>query len=101
MTYEEFEAEMDKMCGRSVTLGPAHDPSGASCELDAGHSGPHRSPSPFGEGVYEWTGGGMCAGDPLPYRGRFTSGSLPDGTVFPPSGPGRHGYNAAGMPVDE
>jgi len=68
MTHDEFLEELDRMCGRSVTLGSAHDPYGATCERDAGHSGPHRSPSPLGEGFYEWTGGGMCAGDPLPVR---------------------------------
>jgi hypothetical protein len=71
--YLAYLAEMERTCGRSVTLGPAHDPYGATCELDTNHSGPHRSPDPFGgEGFYEWTGGGTCAGDPLPIRdGRF------------------------------
>jgi len=69
MTYEEFLAEQERMCGASVTLGGA-DPYGASCELEAGHRGPHVSANPFGgDGTYEWSGGGMCAGDPLPVRG--------------------------------
>lgn len=63
---------VDRECGRSVILGSAHDPYGADCELEIGHLGPHRSRDPFGgTGYYEWTGGGMCAGDPLPVRGRF------------------------------
>ena len=68
MTYDEWVAEQERKCGVSVTLGGA-DPYGATCELDAGHRGPHVSPNPFdGEGTYEWSGGGMCAGDPLPVR---------------------------------
>ena len=47
MTYEEFLAEQERMCGASVTLGGA-DPYGASCELEAGHRGPHVSANPFG-----------------------------------------------------
>jgi hypothetical protein len=66
--YDKFLAEMERMCGRSVTLGGT-DPYGATCEEEKGHSGPHRSPNPLGgDGFYEWTGGGMCAGDPLPIR---------------------------------
>jgi hypothetical protein len=69
MTYDEFIAEQERMCGSSVTLGGS-DPYGATCELDAGHRGPHVSANPFGgDGVYEWSGGGYCAGDPLPVRG--------------------------------
>ena len=68
MTYEEFIAEQERLCGTSVTLGGS-DPYGASCELDSGHRGPHVSRNPFGgDGVYEWTGGGFVAGDPLPVR---------------------------------
>jgi hypothetical protein len=68
MTYEEFIAEQERLCGASVTLGSI-DPYGAECALDRGHRGPHVSPNPFGgDGVYEWTGGGSCAGDPLPVR---------------------------------
>jgi hypothetical protein len=70
MTYDEFIAEQERMCGASTTLGSSADPYGASCELDAGHRGPHVSANPLGgEGTYEWSGGGMCAGDPLPVRG--------------------------------
>lgn len=69
--YAAFMAEMERMCGRSITLGIED---GASCELDSGHKGPHRGRSPFGDDFVEWTGGGMCAGDPLPVRDlRFTS----------------------------
>jgi hypothetical protein len=57
-----------RMCGRSITVGPRHDPHGVTCERDEGHSGPHRGPI-FEDQQYEWTGGGMCAGDPLPIRG--------------------------------
>jgi hypothetical protein len=71
--YLAWCEEMERMCGRSVTLGGA-DPYGATCEKDAGHDGPHRSPNPFGgDDYYEWTGGGMCAGDPLPFQGRFVA----------------------------
>lgn len=60
---------MEDLCGRSITLGSRQDPYGASCELPIGHSGPHISPDPFGrDGHYEWSGGGTCAGDPLPIR---------------------------------
>jgi len=68
MTYEEFMAEQERLCGISVTL-DGSDPYGASCELEGGHRGPHVSPNPFGgAGTYEWTGGGSVAGDPLPVR---------------------------------
>jgi hypothetical protein len=67
--YLAFIAEQERMCGASVTLGGS-DPYGATCELDGGHRGPHVSPNPLGgDGTYEWTGGGICAGDPLPVRG--------------------------------
>lgn len=70
--YLAWLEEQERLCQRTVTLGAAHDPYSASCELDTGHSGAHRSMSPFGDDrIYEWTGGGYCAGDPLPVTGRF------------------------------
>lgn len=69
--YEAWCEEMARQCGRSITIGTED---GSSCELDNGHSGPHRGRNPFDEGYVEWTGGGMCAGDPLPVKDmRFTS----------------------------
>lgn len=69
--YLAYLKEMERMCGRSITLGFED---GTSCEKDAGHDGPHRGRSPFADDFVEWTGGGMCAGDPLPVRDmRFTS----------------------------
>jgi len=68
MEYDEWVAQQERICGVGVTLGGA-DPYGAECELDAGHRGPHVSRNPFGgDGVYEWSGGGSVAGDPLPVR---------------------------------
>ena len=65
--YLAWLEEMERMCGRSVSLGSMNDPYAATCELEAGHPGAHRSRNPFGgDGHYEWTGGGTCAGDPLP-----------------------------------
>lgn len=50
-----------------VTRG--NDPYGTDCALSSGHAGPHRGADPFGSsGLIEWSGGGSCAGDPLPYR---------------------------------
>lgn len=69
--YIAWQEEMERQCGRSISIG-AED--GTSCELDNGHDGPHRGRNPYDEGFVEWSGGGMCAGDPLPVRDmRFTS----------------------------
>jgi hypothetical protein len=79
--YEAYEAESlaqhERECGVDITVGPDHDPYGASCELDKGHDGPHRSADPFGgDGHVTWFGGGTCVGDPLPIRDfRFVAGA--------------------------
>jgi hypothetical protein len=65
--YEAYLTEMDAMCGRSITIGPRHDPYGLSCEEEKGHSGHHRAPIFEGQ-WYEWLGGGYAAGDQLPIR---------------------------------
>lgn len=66
--YEAWCAEQDAMCNTMLVIGPEHDPSGTSCELENGHDGKHEGPHPIGDGRIKWTGGGMCAGDPLPVR---------------------------------
>jgi hypothetical protein len=66
--YTAWCESLDRMCGRAITLGPAHDPYGTDCDLDAGHEGPHQGPHPFIEGdTMRWDGGGACAGDALPF----------------------------------
>src|SRR6476646_10016954 len=66
--YEAYMAELERQC-RATYITGGHDPYGTDCGLDAGHSGPHRGDDPMGnEGQIEWTGGGSCAGDPLPVR---------------------------------
>lgn len=67
--YEAYQAELARMCGRAVEYGTASDPSGTTCDQEAGHGGEHSGPDAFGEGRLFWTGGGYCAGDPLPVRG--------------------------------
>lgn len=71
--YEEYMAEEDGACGRSITIGPRHDPYGLTCEEEKGHSGSHRARI-FEDSWYEWDGGGFAAGDQLPIRNaRFAS----------------------------
>ena len=61
-------AEDDHYCGAGYTTG-GHDPYGTSCELPRRHKGSHRGADPYGNGgQIEWEGGGMCAGDTIPYR---------------------------------
>ncbi len=64
--YEAYlEAQM-RECGASYTTGPDWDPYGTSCDLDAGHAGPHEGldPLPMTDGDrIQWSGGGI-----LPYR---------------------------------
>lgn len=71
---EEIDAElafiekMEKQCGCSISTG-GFDPYGTACDLDKGHDGPHEGPDFFVEGArISWSGGGYCAGDPLPVR---------------------------------
>ena len=63
-------------CESGFSLGPDHDPYGVHCELDRSlhekdergrtiHRGPNPLPAP-GQEIILWTGGGYCAGDPLP-----------------------------------
>lgn len=67
--YLAWMEEQDNQCGRSLTMGPAHDPYGTACDLPAGHDGPHEGPHPVAEDErLRWTGGGSCVGDPLPYH---------------------------------
>lgn len=64
------EVVEQECCGASLTLGPTHDPYGSECELAPGHypETDHEGLDPFGgDGKVTWRGGGMCAGDPLPY----------------------------------
>lgn len=63
--YDAWCAEMESMCGVGISTG-GHDPYGTSCDLPRGHDGPHEGPDFFGVGRLKWTGGGSCAGDPLP-----------------------------------
>jgi hypothetical protein len=68
--YDEWLEDQEKMCGASLTMGPAHDSYGTSCELDKGHypATDHKGPHPIADDEeITWTGGGSCAGDPLPY----------------------------------
>ncbi len=61
-------ADPQETCGSSYETGGA-DPSGTGCELLAGHTGGHVGPEPIcGDVLISWTGGGYCAGDPLPVR---------------------------------
>jgi hypothetical protein len=63
---EELERHQ-RECGNTITIGPAHDPYGLSCERDKhGLEVKHRASNPLGAGGYmEWNGGGSVAGDPL------------------------------------
>lgn len=66
--FEAWIEEQERLCGATAVTG-GHDPSGTDCMLERGHRGPHIGPEPItGEGIVKWTGGGMCAGDPLPIR---------------------------------
>jgi hypothetical protein len=67
---EQFERQQNE-CGATLITGPAHDQYHTSCDQPNGHypKTQHQGPDPYGEtGVVTWGGGGMCAGDPLPYR---------------------------------
>lgn len=65
----ECEAGQVEPCGRSFTMGSAHDPYGVSCDLPEGHDGPHQGDHPLAEDErIGWTGGGSVAGDPLPVK---------------------------------
>lgn len=56
-------------CGRSLKIGPAHDPYGTECDLPVGHAGAHEGQHPLiDDERVRWTGGGYAAGDPLPYK---------------------------------
>jgi hypothetical protein len=60
----------DDECGVEISMGPSHDPYGTRCTRSPHPSGEfHCGPDPFGTGseMMEWSGGGMCVGDPLPY----------------------------------
>lgn len=68
---EEMDRVHDTQCNASLTIGPAHDPYGTSCDLSEAHVNDdrpvvHAGPHPMGEGRIRWTGGGSVAGDPLP-----------------------------------
>lgn len=69
--YLAWQDDQPEECGASYTTGPSWDPYGTSCDLEPGHDGPHEGLDPLpvvdGDRV-QWQGGGMCAGDPLPYR---------------------------------
>jgi len=67
-----------EQCDSGFSMGPDHDPYGVHCQYirrdhprdDHGrllHAGDNPLPAP-GEEVIEWTGGGYCVGDPLPYH---------------------------------
>jgi hypothetical protein len=62
---EAYYASMENECGNSISTG-GFDPYGTHCDLQHGHTGPHEGSDYFGEGRMTWTGGGSCAGDPLP-----------------------------------
>jgi hypothetical protein len=57
-------------CGAAFVTG-GHDPSSTECDLAPERTGlPHRGRDPLGgDGYVQWSGGGSCAGDPLPYHG--------------------------------
>lgn len=65
--YEAHCAALMCECGVHISTG-GFDPYGTSCDLDAGHDGPHEGPDFFGNGRLRWTGGGSCAGDALAYH---------------------------------
>lgn len=63
---QEYYEYMESRCGVGISTG-GFDPYGTSCDLDHGHDGPHEGSDWFGVGRLRWTGGGSCAGDPLPF----------------------------------
>lgn len=65
-SYAAWQEAMERECGVGISTG-GFDPYGTSCDLDRGHEGPHEGTDWFGVGRLRWTGGGMCAGDPLPF----------------------------------
>ncbi len=70
-SYAAWCAEQERLCGRSLTLGASADPYGVTCDKDRGHAGLHAGPDPISEDPDQrvcWSGGGTCAGDPLPVR---------------------------------
>lgn len=70
--YRRFERELHLECTATYTTGGS-DPYGTKCEEPGGHDGPHEGPHPLDElSRLQWDGGGMCAGDPLPYRNVHT-----------------------------
>lgn len=65
--YRAYCEALDRQCGSSLVMGPHHDPYSTTCDLDMGHTGAHEGWEPIcGETRIKWTGGGSCAGDPLP-----------------------------------
>ena len=73
--HAEYQARADdlitstpdvELCWASyVTAGS--DPYGTSCDLPAGHRGSHEGEHPLRDDArLSWSGGGYCAGDPLP-----------------------------------
>jgi hypothetical protein len=75
-SYNEWAGGGEEMCGAGFTTGPAHDPYGTGCEYSRrdhprrdGGALLHRGGAPLGGpgDMVEWTGGGTCAGDPLPH----------------------------------
>lgn len=76
------EYDPSDLCGREYTFGSAHDPYGTSCEEPAGHNGPHKGLNPLGaaDDYVTWSGGGYCAGDPLPVTNvKWLDGNLSAG----------------------
>ena len=79
--FRDYDGSVQCTCGgdqcdSGFSMGPAHDPYGVECEYirrdhpkDGNgqllHVGLNPLPAP-GKEVIEWTGGGYCAGDPLP-----------------------------------
>lgn len=64
--WADLEAErFERLCNRTLLFGSG-ELYQADCDLDAGHDGPHEADAM--EGRVSWTGGGWCAGDPLPAR---------------------------------
>jgi hypothetical protein len=69
----EPEEHAPDECGADLTVGPAHDPYGTSCDQPPGHypatdhAGPHPMGTQAGDRV-TWRGGGTCAGDRLAHE---------------------------------
>jgi hypothetical protein len=73
--HEAWCEEQMRLCSAEFTSGPREDPCGSMCDRGLGHAPhtPHEAADPFaGPGDrmlrVSWSGGGMCAGDPLPPR---------------------------------